>query len=174
MLLGLLIPSLSLSRFLSHLQSKPFSKYLAKVISLVCVPFQTIMPKRNFSSRFCIIFHLWSRSGKNANTSKTFHTAENTKREREKEKIDKFFHFHSNFVFFSRLTKQGQFFSGSAYRIYLLGNPIIWWSNLVFLAVFVLVFLVSAVKQQRGYKNNLENNGNITIKKGIRTKEHAE
>ncbi|XP_055300982.1 protein O-mannosyl-transferase 2 [Sitodiplosis mosellana] len=53
---------------------------------------------------------------------------------------------------------RGQFFSGSAYRIYLLGNPIIWWSNLVFLAIFLLVFFVSAVKKQRGYENNFENN----------------
>ncbi|XP_031634027.1 protein O-mannosyl-transferase 2 [Contarinia nasturtii] len=53
---------------------------------------------------------------------------------------------------------RGQFFSGSAYRIYLLGNPIIWWSNLVFLVIFLLVFCVSAIKQQRGYENNLENN----------------
>lgn len=64
---------------------------------------------------------------------------------------------------FTTICMQGQFFSGSAYRIYLLGNPIIWWSNLIFLTIFVLEFLVSAVKQQRGYKNNLENNGNVTI-----------
>lgn len=46
---------------------------------------------------------------------------------------------------------QGQFFSGSAYRIYLLGNPVIWWSNLVFLALFLLLFIVAAVQEQRGY-----------------------
>ncbi|KAI4469035.1 dolichyl-phosphate-mannose--protein mannosyltransferase [Holotrichia oblita] len=46
---------------------------------------------------------------------------------------------------------RGQFFSGSNYRIYLLGNPVIWWSNLVFLAVFLVVFLFNAVKYQRGY-----------------------
>lgn len=46
---------------------------------------------------------------------------------------------------------QGQFFSGSAYRIYLLGNPVIWWSNLVFLALFLLLFVVAAVREQRGY-----------------------
>lgn len=44
---------------------------------------------------------------------------------------------------------QGQFFSGSSYRIYLLGNPVIWWSNLVFLALFVVVFLCQAIVQQR-------------------------
>jgi len=31
----------------------------------------------------------------------------------------------------------------------LLGNPLIWWSNLVFLALFVTVFLFNAVVQQR-------------------------
>ncbi|XP_036671591.3 protein O-mannosyl-transferase 2 [Drosophila suzukii] len=44
---------------------------------------------------------------------------------------------------------RGQFFSGSSYRIYLLGNPLIWWSNLVFLALFVVVFLCNAIVQQR-------------------------
>lgn len=74
--------------------------------------------------------------------------------------------FFSTFIFvfvsFIFYVKQGQFFSGSAYRIYLLGNPIIWWSNLLFLAIFLLVFFVSAVKKQRGYENNFENNGNVT------------
>ncbi|XP_034489564.1 protein O-mannosyl-transferase 2 [Drosophila innubila] len=44
---------------------------------------------------------------------------------------------------------RGQFFSGSSYRIYLLGNPIIWWSNLIFLLLFVSVFLCNAIVQQR-------------------------
>ncbi|KAH8397963.1 hypothetical protein KR222_007494, partial [Zaprionus bogoriensis] len=44
---------------------------------------------------------------------------------------------------------RGQFFSGSSYRIYLLGNPIIWWSNLVFLLIFVVVYLCQAIVQQR-------------------------
>ncbi|XP_036340181.1 protein O-mannosyl-transferase 2-like isoform X1 [Rhagoletis pomonella] len=44
---------------------------------------------------------------------------------------------------------RGQFFSGSSYRIYLLGNPIIWWSNLFFLFTFLVVSLVAAVKQRR-------------------------
>lgn len=46
---------------------------------------------------------------------------------------------------------QGQFFSGSSFKIYLLGNPVIWWGNLVFLALFLIVFSVNAVKLQRGY-----------------------
>jgi dolichyl-phosphate-mannose-protein mannosyltransferase len=32
-----------------------------------------------------------------------------------------------------------------------LGNPVIWWSNLVFLAMFLLMYFMAAVKQQRGY-----------------------
>ncbi|CAH1126628.1 unnamed protein product [Ceutorhynchus assimilis] len=46
---------------------------------------------------------------------------------------------------------RGQFFSGSQYRIYLLGNPIIWWSNLVFILLFLGMFLINAIKLQRGY-----------------------
>lgn len=48
---------------------------------------------------------------------------------------------------------RGQFFSGNSYRIYLLGNPIIWWGNLVFLAVYFIVFVFNAIKQQRGYED---------------------
>ncbi|TMW46383.1 hypothetical protein DOY81_008535 [Sarcophaga bullata] len=44
---------------------------------------------------------------------------------------------------------RGQFFSGNSYRIYLLGNPVIWWSNLVFLLLFLLVFIVTAIKKRR-------------------------
>lgn len=44
---------------------------------------------------------------------------------------------------------QGQFFSGSTHRIYLLGNPVIWWSNLVFLALFVLASAATYVHGQR-------------------------
>jgi hypothetical protein len=32
----------------------------------------------------------------------------------------------------------------------LLGNPVIWWSNLVFLAMFLLTYFIAAIKQQRG------------------------
>lgn len=51
---------------------------------------------------------------------------------------------------------QGQFFSGSAYRIYLLGNPVIWWSNLCFLALFVLLYSVHAIKGQRAIASGKE------------------
>ena len=36
-------------------------------------------------------------------------------------------------------------------RIYLLGNPIIWWSNLVLLGVFGAAYVLAAFKEQRGY-----------------------
>ncbi|KAJ9578981.1 hypothetical protein L9F63_024911, partial [Diploptera punctata] len=46
---------------------------------------------------------------------------------------------------------RGQFFSGNSYRIYLLGNPIIWWGNLLFLAAFFLIFAYNSIREQRGY-----------------------
>lgn len=46
---------------------------------------------------------------------------------------------------------RGQFFSGSSYRIYLLGNPIIWWGNLIFLGIFIVILLINCIKLQRGY-----------------------
>ncbi|XP_001600041.2 protein O-mannosyl-transferase 2 [Nasonia vitripennis] len=45
---------------------------------------------------------------------------------------------------------RGQFFSGSNHRIYLLGNPIIWWSNIAFLVIFVIAYINAAVREQRG------------------------
>ncbi|CAH0392491.1 unnamed protein product [Bemisia tabaci] len=48
---------------------------------------------------------------------------------------------------------KGQFFSGSNYRVYLLGNPIIWWANLVCLAVFAVIFFINSVRYQRGYQD---------------------
>lgn len=50
---------------------------------------------------------------------------------------------------------RGQFFSGSTYRIYLLGNPVIWWGNLVFLILFIIIFAINAIKQQRGYLKSI-------------------
>lgn len=52
------------------------------------------------------------------------------------------------------LFSQGQYFSGGNYRIYLLGNPIIWWSNLVFLGLFLFTLIIAAIKHQRGYDAN--------------------
>jgi hypothetical protein len=34
-----------------------------------------------------------------------------------------------------------------------LGNPIIWWSNLVFLLLFLIIFFIMAVKHKRGVAN---------------------
>lgn len=44
---------------------------------------------------------------------------------------------------------QGQFFSGNSLRIYLLGNPIIWWGNIVFLILFIILYVHACVRQQR-------------------------
>ena len=57
---------------------------------------------------------------------------------------------------------QGQFFSGNDQRIYLLGNPIIWWGNLGFLALFLVLYLIQSIKEQRGY---VETNSKITERK---------
>nr|XP_049704697.1 protein O-mannosyl-transferase 2 [Helicoverpa armigera] len=44
---------------------------------------------------------------------------------------------------------RGQFFSGSSHRIYLLGNPVVWWGNLVFLAIFFVIYVVNSVREKR-------------------------
>ncbi|CAH0728120.1 unnamed protein product, partial [Brenthis ino] len=44
---------------------------------------------------------------------------------------------------------RGQFFSGSAHRIYLLGNPVVWWANLAFLVIFLVVFVVNSIREKR-------------------------
>lgn len=74
---------------------------------------------------------------------------------------------YSSLVFMSviYLFFQGQFFSGSAYRIYLLGNPIIWWSNLIFLLLFLIVLFITAIKEQRrGPSTESIKNGNFYMK----------
>ena len=35
-------------------------------------------------------------------------------------------------------------------RVYLLGNPVIWWANIAFLLVFLLIYSYSSLKSQRG------------------------
>ncbi|KAL0269518.1 UNVERIFIED_CONTAM: hypothetical protein PYX00_007222 [Menopon gallinae] len=47
------------------------------------------------------------------------------------------------------LNYRGQFFSGNSYRIYLLGNPVIWWGNLVFLPLALLLMLYDSVREKR-------------------------
>ncbi|XP_075982905.1 protein O-mannosyl-transferase 2 [Anticarsia gemmatalis] len=44
---------------------------------------------------------------------------------------------------------RGQFFSGSSHRIYLLGNPFVWWANLLFLAVFFIIYVVNCIRDKR-------------------------
>lgn len=50
---------------------------------------------------------------------------------------------------------QGLRFSGvneTEYRVYLLGNPVIWWLNLLSLALFVVMLTVASLAVQRGVK----------------------
>lgn len=49
---------------------------------------------------------------------------------------------------------RGQIFSGNNHRIYLLGNPIIFWGCLVAHILFVVYYLAHAVKVKRGHKEN--------------------
>lgn len=44
---------------------------------------------------------------------------------------------------------RGQFFSGNDFKIYLLGNPVIWWSNLALLLIYVLIQLIVLLRLQR-------------------------
>ncbi|EEC20053.1 mannosyltransferase 1, putative, partial [Ixodes scapularis] len=46
---------------------------------------------------------------------------------------------------------KGQFFSGVQYRIYLLGNPVIWWGNLVCMALYFAMQTCLLIRQKRGY-----------------------
>ncbi|KAF7391066.1 hypothetical protein HZH66_009546 [Vespula vulgaris] len=45
---------------------------------------------------------------------------------------------------------RGQFFSGNNQRVYLLGNPVIWWGNIIFLIMFVLLYVYACIREQRG------------------------
>ncbi|XP_045162576.2 protein O-mannosyl-transferase 2-like [Mercenaria mercenaria] len=51
---------------------------------------------------------------------------------------------------------RGQVFSGKDHRVYLLGNPIIFYGLLVVMALFFLIYLVHSVKVQRGVKMTKE------------------
>ncbi|KAL4711760.1 hypothetical protein ACJJTC_015826 [Scirpophaga incertulas] len=44
---------------------------------------------------------------------------------------------------------RGQFFSGSAHRIYLLGNPVVWWTNLMFLIIFFIIYVINSIRRKR-------------------------
>ncbi|XP_013407904.1 protein O-mannosyl-transferase 2 [Lingula anatina] len=44
----------------------------------------------------------------------------------------------------------GQSFSGGKFRVLLLGNPILFWGNLILMAVFIMLFIYDGVKSKRG------------------------
>ncbi|CAH1793235.1 unnamed protein product [Owenia fusiformis] len=56
---------------------------------------------------------------------------------------------------------KGQPFSGGDYRIYLLGNPIIFWGNLVVLATFLIIYLIYSFALNRGCKISKDIEGDI-------------
>ncbi|XP_014601229.1 PREDICTED: protein O-mannosyl-transferase 2, partial [Polistes canadensis] len=45
---------------------------------------------------------------------------------------------------------RGQFFSGNNQRVYLLGNPVIWWGNIIFLIMFIMLYIHVCIREQRG------------------------
>merc|ERR1712129_182973 len=47
---------------------------------------------------------------------------------------------------------RGQWFSAGddKTRIFLLGNPVIWWANIIFLIIFLVIYSYSSFKSQRG------------------------
>ncbi|XP_032796479.2 protein O-mannosyl-transferase 2 [Daphnia magna] len=44
---------------------------------------------------------------------------------------------------------RGQFFSGGQLQVYLLGNPIIWWGNLVFMVFYLILWVSVGVRTKR-------------------------
>lgn len=52
---------------------------------------------------------------------------------------------------------QGQFFSGNSYKIYLLGNPVIWWSNIVVMVLYNFISIWKAIGNKR--RNDLQEFG---------------
>lgn len=71
-----------------------------------------------------------------------------------------FFYFRMNWKKNHRV--QGQFFSGGNFRIYLLGNPFLWWSNLAFLGIFIITYLVALVSHQRSISREVVSKANST------------
>lgn len=47
---------------------------------------------------------------------------------------------------------KGQIFSGKTHRVYLLGNPVIFWVCLAATGLFLVVYLVASVRRQRGVR----------------------
>lgn len=50
---------------------------------------------------------------------------------------------------------RGQVFSGGDFRVYLLGNPIIWWFILTTYVIYVTYFLLFEIRSNRGYEYEL-------------------
>lgn len=47
---------------------------------------------------------------------------------------------------------RGQAFSGGDNRVYLLGNPIVWWLVLSTFAIYVIFFIIYSIREKRGYE----------------------
>lgn len=63
---------------------------------------------------------------------------------------------------------QGQWFSAiDGFKVYLLGNPIIWWGNLVVLAAFVFVYIYQAYRRQRGAFDDRQTRGMCFIRVNV-------
>lgn len=61
---------------------------------------------------------------------------------------------------------QGLRFSGvneTDYRVYLLGNPVIWWLNLVTIGLYLLITLCTAVALKRGVRLTSELKGEVSL-----------
>ncbi|XP_076034374.1 protein O-mannosyl-transferase 2 [Oratosquilla oratoria] len=62
---------------------------------------------------------------------------------------------------------KGQWFSAiQGYQVYLLGNPVIWWGNLVIMAAFLFVYLIDSVRHQRGVQedDNAQARSDVVLK----------
>ena len=67
------------------------------------------------------------------------------------------------------LLEQGQYFSGDGPRIYMLGNPIIWWGNLLFMAVYLVLFFVFPARNLRGIVSSAKQQGIRKFARYMRT-----
>jgi len=54
---------------------------------------------------------------------------------------------------------QGQPFSGPEYRVYLLGNPVIWWSSLATMVVFICVAVCLSCRNRRRAAREIDSGG---------------
>ncbi|XP_031436034.1 protein O-mannosyl-transferase 2 [Clupea harengus] len=64
---------------------------------------------------------------------------------------------------------QGLRFSGvneTDYRVYLLGNPVIWWLNLLCLGLYVVMVSIAAASLQRGFNLDAKRRGHCSVLMG--------